>query len=98
MRGVAGAELGTTLRRRLSARGLRVIAITGPAAAAGALDCAVESRAADLRDPSAVRGLFEGADAVIHLAAHPKAEMAWPPIYGARARRARSLLAAPPLL
>ena len=36
---------------------------------------------ADLCDESRVRGLFEGADAVIHLAARPKPWEKWSAIY-----------------
>jgi nucleoside-diphosphate-sugar epimerase len=91
--GITGCNgiVGRVLRRGLSDRGYEVVAITRKRRPIVSreeakddskyLDSVVENRVADLKDQKQIKGIFDGLDAVIHLAALPRPETEWQKIY-----------------
>ena len=61
--------------------GHHIVAVTHDAYDGPALDGAVEHRRADLRDAARAAGVFDGCDAVIHLAALPLPYEPWDVVY-----------------
>ncbi len=66
----AAGFIGSAVTRALLARGAHVTALLEPGAPAGNLNgLGVHTRVADITDPAALRGTFDGARFVFHLAA-----------------------------
>lgn len=80
--------VASRLLPRLAARGARVIALLRPGRDPAAILplAEVEVRRGDLSDPASLRGTFDGADAVVHLAGLALVPGMLPAIEGARVR------------
>jgi len=84
---ITGAEglVGHVLSKALADRGVTVVGVTHKPPSKP-IEGVAETRVADLRDDSAVRGLFDGCNAVIHLAALPKPWEPWSAVYESNIR------------